>query len=29
MKIINWKRCTQDRNKWKSNAEQAKTRIEL
>jgi hypothetical protein len=29
MKIVNWKRCAQDRNKWKTIVEQAKTRIEL
>jgi hypothetical protein len=27
MKIVNWKRCAHDRNKWKSIFEQAKTRI--
>jgi hypothetical protein len=29
MKIVNWERCAQDRSKWKSIAEQAKTRVEL
>jgi hypothetical protein len=29
MKIVNWKRCAQDRNKWKAIVEQAKTRTEL
>jgi hypothetical protein len=29
MNIFNWKRCTQDRNRWNSIVEQAKTRIEL
>jgi hypothetical protein len=29
MKIVNWKRCAQDRNKWKPIVEQAKTHIEL
>jgi hypothetical protein len=29
MKIINWKRCAQGRNKWKSVVEQVKTHIEL
>jgi hypothetical protein len=27
MKNVNWKRCVQDRNKWKSILEQAKTHI--
>jgi hypothetical protein len=26
MEIVNWKRCAQDRNRWKSTVEQAKTR---
>jgi hypothetical protein len=25
MKIVNWKRCARDRNKWKAIDEQAKT----
>jgi hypothetical protein len=29
MKIVNWKRCAQDRNKWKAIVEQAKTHTEL
>jgi hypothetical protein len=29
MKIINWEKCTRDRNKWKSIVEQAETHIEL
>jgi hypothetical protein len=29
MKIVNWKRCAQGRNKWKSIVEQVKIRIEL
>jgi hypothetical protein len=29
MKIVNWKRCAQDRNRWKSTVEQDKTHIEL
>jgi hypothetical protein len=29
VKIVNWKRCAQDRNRWKSIVGQAKTRIEL
>jgi hypothetical protein len=29
MRIVNWKRCAQDRSKWKSIVEQAKTRLEL
>jgi hypothetical protein len=29
MKIVNWKKCEQDRNKWKRIVEQAKTHIEL
>jgi hypothetical protein len=29
MKTVNWKRCAQDRNKWKSTVEQDKTHIEL
>jgi hypothetical protein len=29
MKIVNWKRCAQDRNKWESIVEQAKTHTEL
>jgi hypothetical protein len=29
MKTANWRRCAQDRNKWKSIVEQAKTHIEL
>jgi hypothetical protein len=28
MNILSWKKCAQDRNKWKSIAEQAKTHIE-
>jgi hypothetical protein len=28
MKIVTWKRCVQDRNKWKSIVEQAKSHIE-
>jgi hypothetical protein len=28
-KTVNWKRCTQDRYRWKSTVEQAKTHIEL
>jgi hypothetical protein len=27
MKIVNWKTCAQDRNKWKSTVEQAKAHI--
>jgi hypothetical protein len=29
VKIIIWERCAQDRSKWKSIVEQAKTHIEL
>jgi hypothetical protein len=29
MKIVNWKRCAQGRNKWKSIVEQAKTHIRV
>jgi hypothetical protein len=29
VKIVNWKRCAQDRNRWKSAVEQAETQIEL
>jgi hypothetical protein len=29
VKIVNWKRCAQARNKWKSIVEQAKTCVEL
>jgi hypothetical protein len=29
MKIDNWKRCAQDRNKWNSLVEQAKTHIDF
>jgi hypothetical protein len=29
MKIVNWKRFAQDRNKWKSVVKQARTHIEL
>jgi hypothetical protein len=29
MKIVNWKRCTRDRNKWKATVEQARIHIEL
>jgi hypothetical protein len=29
MKIVNWKRWAQDRNKWKPIVEQSKTHIEL
>jgi hypothetical protein len=29
IKIVIWKRCAQDRNKWKSIAEQAKTHVAL
>jgi hypothetical protein len=29
MKIVNWKRCAQDRNKWKAVVVQAKIQIEL
>jgi hypothetical protein len=27
IKIVNWKRCAQDRNKWKSIVEQAKIQV--
>jgi hypothetical protein len=29
VKIVKWKRCAQDRNKWKSIVEQAQTRTEF
>jgi hypothetical protein len=29
MKIVNLKRCAQDRNKWKSTVEQAKTHMSV
>jgi hypothetical protein len=29
MKIVNWKRCAQDGNKWKSIVEQINNHIEL
>jgi hypothetical protein len=29
IKIVNWKRCAQDRNRWKSIVEQAKTHREF
>jgi hypothetical protein len=29
METVNWKRYAQDRNRWKSIAEQAETQIEL
>jgi hypothetical protein len=29
MKIVNWKMCAQDRDKWKAIVEQAKTHTEL
>jgi hypothetical protein len=29
MKTVNWKRCAQDRNRWISIVEKAKTHIEL
>jgi hypothetical protein len=29
MNIVKWKRCAQDRNRWKSIVEQAKTHIEM
>jgi hypothetical protein len=28
-KIVNWKSCAQDTNKWKSIVEKAKTHVEL
>jgi hypothetical protein len=28
VKIVNWKRCAQDRNRWKSIVEYAKTHIQ-
>jgi hypothetical protein len=29
MNIVKWKRCAQDRNRWKSIVEHTKTHIEL
>jgi hypothetical protein len=29
IKNVNWKRCAQDRNKWKAVVEQAETHVEL
>jgi hypothetical protein len=29
MKIVSWKRCAQNRNRWKSIVEKGKTHIEL
>jgi hypothetical protein len=29
MKIVNWKRCAEDKNKWKSIEEQVTTHLEL
>jgi hypothetical protein len=29
MKVLNWKKLAQDRNRWKGIIEQAKTHVEL
>jgi hypothetical protein len=29
MKIVKWKRCARDRNRWKSIVQQVRTHIEL